>query len=209
MNYLYGITDSQLMPGELLIRGVTAALKGGCQWVQYRDKSLNKTQRLADATRLLKLCHDYNAKLFINDDVQLAKDIGADGVHLGQDDDSPLAARRLLGDKAIIGITCHASLALAQQAINAGANYVAFGRFFRSNTKPDAPPAPLSLLTEARALLGNTPIIAIGGITLENSAIVRAAGANIIAVSHSLFAAPDITQQAQAFQRALRQVDNS
>lgn len=201
MNQLYAITDGHLMPGDLLIAGVTAALQGGCQWIQYRDKSTDNTQRLRNAEQLLRCCNQYNAKLLINDDVALAKKVGAHGVHLGQTDGSPLAARELLGDDAIIGVTCHASLALAQQAINDSANYVAFGRFFTSQTKPDAPPAPLSLLTEARNILGTIPIVAIGGITLQNAQAVRTAGANILAVSHSLFAAADITQQAQAFCR--------
>ena len=124
---------------------------------------------------------------------------GPDGVHLGQDDVSPILAREHLGAKAIVGVTCHASLDLAQQAIKQGANYVAFGRFFPSNTKPDAPPAPLSLLTAARDVCEPTPVVAIGGITLENGAQVLAAGADTLAVSHSLFAAADIKRQAQAF----------
>ncbi|HSX86217.1 MAG TPA: thiamine phosphate synthase [Cellvibrio sp.] len=196
---LYAITDSLLMPGKALFVGVTAALEGGCRLIQYRDKSGNKAQRLADAEKLLNICQGYDAQLIINDDVQLAKTIGAQGVHLGQDDGNPSIAREYLGANAIIGVTCHASLPLAQRAIKQGASYVAFGRFFPSNTKPDAPPAPLSLLTEARDLCKPTPIVAIGGITLENGVQVLEAGANILAVSHSLFAAADIKRQAQTF----------
>ena len=196
---LYAITDSLLMPGEALFAGVTAALEGGCRLIQYRDKSGNNAQRLADAEKLLNICQGYDAQLIINDDMQLAKAVGAHGVHLGQDDGSPTTARDYLGANAVIGVTCHASLPLAQRAIKQGASYVAFGRFFPSNTKPDAPPAPLSLLTEARDLCKPTPVVAIGGITLENGAKVLAAGANILAVSHSLFAAADIKRQARAF----------
>lgn len=199
MSILYAITDSQLMAGKALFVGVTAALEGGCRLVQYRDKSGDAKKRTAEASQLLEICGQYGARLLINDDVQLAKKIGAHGVHLGQTDGSPVAARALLGSNAIIGVTCHASLTLAHQAVNNGASYVAFGRFFPSQTKPNAAPAPLSLLREARLELGDIPIVAIGGITLENAQVVLTAGATMLAVSHSLFAAIDINQQARAF----------
>lgn len=198
---LYAITDSHLMRGETLFSSVEAALKGGCRLVQYRDKSADVARRFAEANKLLQICRAYDAQLIINDDMQLANAVKADGVHLGQEDGNPGVARALLGEHAIIGVTCHASLLLAQDALQAGANYVAFGRFFPSNTKPDAPPAPLSLLTEARQLLGDISIVAIGGITLENAGSVITAGANTVAVSHSLFAATDIQQQAEKFHR--------
>ena len=196
---LYAITDSHLMPNDTLFAGVEAALKGGCKYVQYRDKSINTEQRLHDAKTLLTLCNNYNANLIINDDVQLAHRIGAQGVHLGQGDGDVKAARALLGKNAIIGVTCHDSLTLAQQAIDDGASYIAFGRFFSSNTKPDARPAPLSLLTEARKKFPQTMIVAIGGITIDNAPQILKAGANMIAVCHSLFAADDIEAQAKLF----------
>lgn len=199
MSHLYAITDSQLMPNEKLFSGVEAALKGGCKLVQYRDKSADHTRRLFEAKKLLTLCNQYHAQLLINDDVSLAQEVGAHGVHLGQGDTNPIAARIILGSSAIIGVTCHDSLALAQQAIKDSANYIAFGRFFSSNTKPDARPAPLSLLTEARGKFPNTMIAAIGGITTENAKNVLAAGADLIAVCHSLFATDDITAQTRNF----------
>ncbi len=196
---LYAITDTQLMPNEKLFAGVTAALKGGCKFIQYRDKSNNAEQRLTDATQLLTLCNRYNATLIINDDVQLAQRINAQGVHLGQGDGDVKAARVLLGTNAIIGVTCHDSLALAEKAIADGANYIAFGRFFLSNTKPNARPAPLNLLREAREKFPNTMIAAIGGITIENAKQVLDAGTDMIAVCHNLFAAENIEQQATLF----------
>jgi len=199
MIHLYAITDSTLMPGELLFASVEAALKGGCKFVQYRDKSGNSKKRLAEASRLLTLCNEYNANLIINDDVQLANQIRAQGVHLGQGDGAVRVARKLLGAVAIIGVTCHDSLALAEKAIDDGASYIAFGRFFASNTKPEARPAPLSLLTEARTKFPNTLIAAIGGITTENAKDVLTAGADMIAVCHSLFAADDIAAQSRKF----------
>ncbi|RYY73220.1 MAG: thiamine phosphate synthase [Gammaproteobacteria bacterium] len=201
-SHLYAITDSQLLPGEKLISAVNAALKGGCKLVQYRDKSTDQSRRFSEAKTLLTLCSNHQAMFLINDDVSLAKEVGAHGVHLGQGDTNPVAARIILGSNAIIGVTCHDSLALAQQAIKDSANYIAVGRFFSSNTKPDAPPAPLSLLTEAKAKFPNTSIAAIGGITLENVKSVLSAGADLLAVCHSLFAADDIEAQAKLFNAA-------
>lgn len=199
MTHLYAITDSTLLPDEKLFSGVDAALKGGCKFIQYRNKSNDHNLRIFEARNLLTLCKKYRAQLIINDDVALAQEIGAHGVHLGQGDTNPVAARMILGSNAIIGVTCHDSLSLAQQAIKDSANYIAFGRFFSSNTKPDARPAPLSLLTEARAKFPNAIIAAIGGITITNAKNVLTAGADMIAVCHSLFAAEDIEAQAKLF----------
>lgn len=196
---LYAITDSDLLPGEKLFSAVEAALKGGCKFVQYRDKSTDKEKRFNDATALLILCNNYEANLIINDDMELAKKISAHGVHLGQDDGDPKSARALLGANAIIGVTCHDSLEFAQKAIDEGASYIAFGRFFSSNTKPDARPATLNLLTQAKEKFPNLMIVAIGGITLENAKSVVDAGADIIAVCHSLFSADSIEAQTKLF----------
>lgn len=198
-NKLYAITDSVLLPDDKLFDAVAAVLKGGCKLVQYRDKSSDKTRRLFEAKNLLALCNQYQAQLLINDDVSLAQEVGAHGVHLGQGDTNPIAARIILGSRAIIGVTCHDSLALAQQAIKDSANYIAFGRFFSSNTKPDARPASISLISEARKQLPTTPIAVIGGITLDNSKQLLDAGADMLAVCHSLFSAEDITAQARKF----------
>jgi thiamine-phosphate pyrophosphorylase len=197
MTHLYAITDSTLMPNEKLFSGVEAALKGGCKLIQYRDKSDEYARRIFEAKKLVMLCNQYQAQLLINDDVSLAQEVGAHGVHLGQGDANAVAARIILGSRAIIGVTCHDSLELASTAIKDSANYIAFGRFFSSNTKPDARPAPLSLLTQARAKFPNTTIAAIGGITTENAKSVLTAGADLIAVCHSLFAADDISAQAR------------
>lgn len=201
MSKLYAITDSQLMPGQLLFDGVTAAVQGGCRLVQYRDKSADTKKRRREAEGLLEICRHHGARLIINDDPELAHIIGAHGVHMGQTDGDARAARQLLGPEAIVGITCHASLDFAQQALLDGASYIAFGRFFPSQTKPDAPPAPLSLISEAAARYPDTQVVAIGGITLENAATITRAGAHYIAVSHALFNAPDIRWQAEQFSK--------
>jgi thiamine-phosphate pyrophosphorylase len=196
---LYAITDSQLLPGDKLFYSVAAALKAGCKLVQYRDKSDDSARRIFEARNLLALCNQHQAKLLINDDVNLAQEVGAHGVHLGQGDTNPVAARIILGSRAIIGVTCHDSLALAQQAIKDSANYIAFGRFFPSSTKPEARPAPISLISDARKQFPHTQIVVIGGITLDNGKQLLTAGADMLAVCHSLFAADDVNAQTRKF----------
>lgn len=195
---VYAITDSQLLAGKFLAY-VEAALDGGITLLQYRDKSDDQAQRLREADALLKLCEQYKTRLIINDDAELAARLGV-GVHLGQSDGPLTPARTLLGRQAIIGATCHASVEWALEAAREGADYVAFGRFFSSNTKPQAQPASLQTLVEARARL-KLPIAVIGGITLENAAPLVAHGADLLAVVHSLFGAPDtreVTRRAKA-----------
>jgi thiamine-phosphate pyrophosphorylase len=194
---LYAITDDNLLTQRLL-SAAEAVLAGGCRIVQYRSKQTDRGKLLAEANALLLLCQRYSAKLLINDDTQLAAEVGAHGVHLGQGDMPIAQARALLGDKAIIGITCHDSLALALAAQAAGANYAAFGRFFSSSTKQSAPPADLSVLREARQTL-QIPVVAIGGITLDNAPMVLTAGADMLAVVGDLFGAADITNRSRAY----------
>lgn len=204
---LYVITDTALLQGRLLA-AAEAALQGGAQVVQYRDKIASglpsnvlhteQQRRRHEALALLSLCRYHHAPLLINDDVELAADIGADGVHLGQGDGSLTAARTRLGSDAIIGVTCHDQISLAQIAASQGASYVAFGSMFASGTKPLARPCPLSVLTEARAQL-TLPLVAIGGITPDNAASIIDAGAQAVAVIGSLWQAHDIRVRAQEF----------
>lgn len=194
---LYAITDSQLTSLNSIEQKVAAALKGGAQLIQYRDKHSSAKQKKITALKLLALCQQYHGRLIINDDLELAQAINAHGVHLGQEDAPIAQARELLGTKAIIGATCHNSLTLAQQAVANGASYVAFGRFYTSKTKPGAPSCSLDLLKEARQSL-EVPIVAIGGITLNNAPALIAAGADLIAVVNGVFAAENIEQQSLA-----------
>ncbi|UVJ46646.1 thiamine phosphate synthase [Pseudomonas sp. LS1212] len=196
---LYAITDSQLLAGKFLPY-VEAALDGGVTLLQYRDKSSDQARRLREAEALRTLCERYKTQLIINDDAELAARLGV-GVHLGQTDGPLTPARTLLGRQAIIGATCHSQLELAEQAAREGANYVAFGRFFNSNTKPGAPAANLELLDQARTRL-KLPIAVIGGITLENARPLIAHGADLLAVIHALFSADstqEVTRRARAF----------
>jgi len=197
---LYAITDSQLLADGRLLPYVKAALQGGVRLLQYRDKSAATNQRLREADALQELCSRYGAQLIINDDAELAAQIGA-GLHLGQEDGSLAVARALLGRHAVIGATCHARLELASQAQAEGASYVAFGRFFQSQTKPGAVLATPELLRQARQQL-SVPIAAIGGISLDTAPELIGHGADLLAVIHALFAAPDaaeVERRARAF----------
>ncbi len=197
---LYAITDSKLLADGRLLPYVEAALKGGARLLQYRDKSDDDRRRLREAEALRELCDRYGAQLIINDDAELAARLNV-GLHLGQDDGSLSVARALLGRKAVIGATCHARLDLAEQAIREGASYIAFGRFFDSNTKPGAPAATLELLAEARQRF-SVPITAIGGVTLDNAASLITQGASLVAVVHALFSADsasEVERRAHAF----------
>ncbi|WP_271410597.1 thiamine phosphate synthase [Pseudomonas sp. Q1-7] len=197
---LYAITDSQLLAGGKLLPFVEAALKGGAKLLQYRDKSSDEARRLREAEALGELCARHGAQLIINDDAELAARLGV-GLHLGQSDGSLAAARALLGRQAIIGGTCHASLDLADAAIREGASYIAFGRFYNSQTKPGAPAATLDLLEQARNRF-QAPIVAIGGVTLDNAPELIARGASMVAVIHALFgadSAAEVERRARAF----------
>ncbi|WP_313210702.1 thiamine phosphate synthase [Stutzerimonas nitrititolerans] len=199
---LYAITDSQLLAKGRLLPYVEAALRGGVRLLQYRDKSGDEARRQREAQALAELCAHHGAALIINDDLELAAHLGV-GLHLGQEDGSLAIARERLGPQAIVGATCHAQLTLAERAIEDGASYVAFGRFFNSNTKPGAPAADDALLQQARARF-RQPIVAIGGITLDTAPRLIAQGADLIAVIHALFAADsaaEVEQRAQAFSR--------
>lgn len=188
---LYGITDTELLANGRLLPYVEAALKGGMQVLQYRDKTQDTARRYEEANALKQLCSHYNAQLIINDDLLLAKTLAV-GLHLGQEDGSITKARQLLGNNAIIGATCHGSIDLAKRAKAEGASYLAFGRFFPSKTKPDAKPADINVLNKAKEL--ELPICAIGGITLNNINLLTEQGVNLIAVVNELFDVADATQ---------------
>ncbi|MDD5035207.1 MAG: thiamine phosphate synthase [Methylococcaceae bacterium] len=193
---LYAITAESHCGPEQLADAVRAALRGGARAIQYRAKS--SRNRLAEARWLLAECRAAQVPLIINDDVELALEIGADGVHLGQDDGSLLEARARLGDEAIIGISCYDSLERAIEAQRQGASYVAFGRFFPSLSKPHAPCARIETLIEAKRRL-SLPIVAIGGITAENGGRLIEAGADWLAVIESVFGQTDPEIAARAF----------
>lgn len=193
---IYAITDDELLPEQQLFSAVADALGAGITLLQYRSKSDLVDYKFACATKLLDLCNQHGVPLIINDDVDLCQAVGAAGVHLGHLDEGIASARHDLGPTAIIGITCHASVDEALAAENSGADYVAFGRFFSSATKPEAPKANLEILTLARGLL-SIPIVAIGGINAENGASAIKAGADMLAVINDIFGSDNVAQRTE------------
>ena len=193
---LYAVTDSALTAPEDLAAQVGAAIAGGAVLVQYRDK-VASPQHLEVARAILMVCRSRHVPLIINDDIALAATVGADGVHLGRDDATLTAARQQLGPDAIIGVSCYNDLARAFAAAEEGADYVAFGRFFPSPTKPHASRAEVALLQYAKQRL-NIPITAIGGITANNGGALLEAGADLLAVIHGVFGQADVTAAAAA-----------
>ena len=192
---LYAVTPDTSDSAWLLPR-VAAVLAGGASLVQYRNKSRDTALRREQAAAIRALCRQHGAWFIVNDDVGLAEEVGADGVHLGQGDTSLCAARQRLGPHAIIGATCHDQPALAVQAVGNGASYVAFGALFPSRSKPEAISAPLALFAALPPL--EVPCVAIGGITPANAALAWQTGVDMLAVIGGLFDAPAPDEAARA-----------
>ncbi|MBS0381690.1 MAG: thiamine phosphate synthase [Proteobacteria bacterium] len=191
---LYAITDG---PREDLREAVRAALEGGARLLQYRDKTRDYHRRTGEVQALAALSKEFGAPLIINDDVELARASHAAGVHLGEDDAGIAEARKILGDQAIIGVSCYDSLQRARDAARAGADYLAFGAFFPTATKRVTRHAPPSLLHDARQF--GLPLVAIGGITPDNGGSLVAAGADFLAIVSGVFGARDISDAARRY----------
>ena len=183
---LYAITDG---PRADLLAACDAALRGGAALLQYRDKSADRVRRHDEAAALAALCARHGVPLIVNDDVELAVAVDAAGVHLGEDDVDIAVARACLGERAIIGVSCYDSLERAQTLAREGADYLAFGAFFPSPTKPTARHATPGLLRAAKPL--GLPLVAIGGITPDNAPGLIAAGADFVAAISGVFGAAD------------------
>ncbi len=199
---LYGVTPDWT-DANRLEQAIRAAADGGMSAVQLRVKPASTQERRELAQHLLPVCRSLNIALIINDDWQLAAEIGADGVHLGKDDADPDHVRKQLPASMLLGASCYGDLERARQMLATGVDYIAFGAMFSSATKPQAPSAPLSVLTDARELVKTiTPrpaVVAIGGITAGNVARVVSAGADSVAVVGGLFLATDVKQAARDF----------
>lgn len=195
---LYLITPDEPDTDRLLAR-VRPLLATGVTWLQYRQKTADDALRHAQAAALQAACADAGVPLIINDDVALARAVGAAGVHLGEDDGDIAAARAALGPQAIVGASCYDELARAQQAVASGASYVAFGAFFPTQSKQTTRRATPGLLAQAASL--GVPRVAIGGITPDNMGPLVAAGADLIAVIGGVFEAADPVAAAQAYRK--------
>jgi thiamine-phosphate pyrophosphorylase len=192
---LYLVTPDEMDTSRLLQR--VRAVIGYAALLQYRNKSADPALRREQAVALLPLCREFGLPLVVNDDWRLAKAVGADGTHLGEDDGELRAARARMGADAVLGASCYDDIARAEDATAAGASYLAFGAFFPSPTKPNARRATLDLL-RASARFG-LPRVAIGGITPDNAPLLVAAGVDLIAVISGVFDATDPAAAARAY----------
>jgi thiamine-phosphate pyrophosphorylase len=200
---LYGVTP-EWTDADKLDQAVRAAARGGMTGLQLRHKTATSAWRKALARRLRDTCQEYGVVFMINDDWRLALEIGADGVHVGREDDAPALVRREIGPKLLLGVSCYADTSLATKHLAHDVDYIAFGAMFSSQTKPLAPPAPLSVLTDGQTLCQAMPhprpaVVAIGGIGVAQADSVIRAGADTIAVVGGLFASPNIEETARTF----------
>lgn len=203
---LYAITPDELNTAELM-RKTRLVLQGGVSVLQYRNKLADADLKLGQARALRQLTREFGTTFIVNDDARLALQAEADGVHLGGEDGSVAAARALLGREKLIGVSCYNRAPLATEAVRQGADYVAFGAFFSSGIKPDAVRAEPGLLEWARREL-DVPLVAIGGITSSNGAVLLRAGADALAVISAIFDAEDIQSSAQEFSTLISKVQH-
>ncbi len=199
---LYAITDRQWLQGARLSEHVKLAIEGGATMIQIRDKDILSTDsdaglkdEYSEALEIKRICHEHKVPLIINDNVQFAIDIDADGVHLGQDDMNPAEARKLLGTDKIIGVTAK-TVEQAKKAQADGADYLGSGAVFGSTTKLNAKPMTKELLSEITAAV-DIPVVAIGGISADNAATLKGTGIAGIAVVGAIFASEDIKAAAR------------
>ena len=204
---IYAITPD-LIDTTNLVMLTQQVLISGVQLIQYRNKIADNALKLEQAALLSTLCYEFNTPLIINDDLDLAIKVGADGVHLGAEDIAVVEARRRLGPGKIIGASCYNKLRYAIEAENYGADYVAFGSFYISSTKPGAVSAPINLLRKAKQYL-QIPVVAIGGIDSENIIELVYKGADAVAVSSSIFNSINIQLETKKLSCIFKQTKNS
>lgn len=205
---LYVITDCEKLSSAGLLATTTRILQTGIAALQYRNKSGACADRREQARALREVCHRFATPFIVNDDIDLAADVGADGVHLGRDDPSCAEARARLGAQALIGISCYDSVDEAMTAQRAGASYVAFGAFHATATKVARSSADIGLLRRAHNTL-NVPIVAIGGINAGNAAALLEAGADVLAVVSSIYGAADPVRVVREFNTLFKRHFNS
>ena len=203
----YAITDENLITEKNFLSYTQTAIESGISILQYRNKSSHTEKRSDQANKLKKMCAAHGVLFIINDDIHLAKKIDADGVHIGKSDASLLQAKELLGPDKIIGVSCYNQLSLATKAISHSADYIAFGRFFNSSTKPNAPQATLDLISAIKNK-SDIPICCIGGITTDNCQPLIKAGTDMLAVVNDIFSQTNsdkIRQKCYQFNKIISQ----
>jgi len=198
---LYAVTPDLVDTADLVAR-VEAAVTGGASAIQYRNKAADAALARAQAAALARVHAARGALFFVNDDPALAAAVGADGVHVGEDDGAVAAARAIVGPDRLVGVSCYNDFDRARAAVAAGADYVAFGSFYLSSVKPDALRAELSLLRDAPSL--GVPVVAIGGIDAGNAGDLFAAGADAVAVISAVFAAGPVADATEALMKVVR-----
>lgn len=205
---LHLITDDRYISRAVFFQTVERCLKAGVDVFQFRSKSLPLEEQKRYALWLKEICARFKVPLIVNDYATVAAEIGADGVHLGAEDMDIAVARKIVGDRALIGVSCSGDLEKAKRAQDAGANYVAFGACFKSPTKPDAALVPLSVLTQAKQTL-KIPVVAVGGITSKNAEVVLRAGADSIAVISGVLAAVNPANAVKAYKEVFLRLGQS
>lgn len=196
---IYLVTDDGCLQGRALIDCVREALEGGVTLVQYRAKTASSAEMYAEALQMKALCDSFNVPLIINDRLDIAMAVGAAGVHLGQDDLPCAAARRILGEDYLIGVSAH-NPAEAKAALQSGADYLGCGAVFGTATKADVKKLGTEGLTAICREKG-LPVVGIGGVTADNYREVRAAGADGAAIVSGILAQPDIRTTVRAIAR--------
>ena len=191
---IYAITPNKMLDLDTIEQAIVTHK---ISILQYRHKTTNASIKFNEAKQLQQLCLRHNTLFIINDDINLAQKINADGVHLGKDDASILAARQQLGDDAIIGVSCYNDIELAKTVQSQGADYVAFGALFPSSTKPNAPYCSLEVISQAKKAL-TIPIVGIGGVDFNNQHQAFDAGCDAVAMINALFQSVDSLQDNKA-----------
>jgi len=195
---LYVITDKKLIPRDRFIETVENAIRGGAKIVQLREKDTPEEEIIKLGKGILEITRKYGIPLIINDSPKIAKEVGADGVHLGRDDPGIFESRKLLGSRAVIGVSCYGEIERGLLAEREGGDYVAFGTPFFTPTKPDRKPTPFEALREAKRRITKIPVFAIGGITKENAQSVLETGVDGIAVITAVFSSANPEEEARS-----------
>lgn len=201
---LYAVTDRHWLKGQTLYEQVEEALKGGATFIQLREKDLTEEEFLEEAKKIQQLCKKYRVPFIINDNVKLAKEIDADGVHVGQSDMEALDVRAQLGEDKIIGVSAR-TVEQALLAEKHGADYLGVGAVFQTGTKTDARKVEHSVLKEICTKV-DIPVVAIGGITQDNVKELSGSGINGVAVISAIFAQKDIETATAKLKSCVEQI---